>query len=265
MGNERMMLETIAGNHWRKSLGAWTIPRAILNQAPENPWIHPPVMFQLPEVLEDSISHQLAREALAPADSILDIGCGGGIAAFAVTPPAARVIGVDHQPEMLEMFASNARDRDLSWKVHEGVWPAIADQVEPADVVATHHVLYNVPDIEAFINTINSHARKRVVIEIPQSHPTTNANALWKYFWNIERPREPSSDVVMDVLHELGINANCELWQGRLRSELDVQTQAHFMRIRLCLPEERESEVLNFLLSNPAPNMRKLATIWWDI
>ena len=51
-------METAAGNIWRESLAAWAIPKEILDQAPENPWIHPPVMFQLPDVIEDSISHQ---------------------------------------------------------------------------------------------------------------------------------------------------------------------------------------------------------------
>ena len=104
-------METTAGNYWRESLSAWAIPDEIINNAPENPWIHPPVMFELPDVIEDSISHQRAREVLVSGDSVLDIGCGGGIAAFAVVPPATHVIGVDHQAEMLEMFSKNAKDR----------------------------------------------------------------------------------------------------------------------------------------------------------
>lgn len=60
-------------------------------------------MFELPAVITDSPSHQRAREV--NPSSFLDIGCGGGIAAFATD--ANIVIGVDHQPEMLTMFANN--------------------------------------------------------------------------------------------------------------------------------------------------------------
>lgn len=257
-------MKTVAGNLWRSSLAAWSIPEEILSQAPEDPWIHPPVMFQIPQEIEESISHERAREVLHAGDSILDIGCGGGIAAFAVTPPAAHVIGVDHQIEMLEMFRENAQNRGITSEIFEGFWPDISDVVPAADVVTTHHVVYNVPSIEDFILAMSSHARKRVVIEMPQRHPLTTAAPLWKHFWNLDRPIDPTPDQLMDVLKELGIEANLELWDGSMRTEADLASQAHFSRIRLCLPESREGEVLEFLQTQPKVAIRNLATIWWD-
>ena len=258
-------METSAGNHWRESLAAWAIPDAIIDQEPENPWIHPPAMFQLPETIEDSISHQRAREVLVTGDSILDIGCGGGIAAFAAVPPATHVIGVDHQAEMLEMFAANAAARGVTSVVFDGFWPALADQVPLAEVVTTHHVVYNVSAIEDFLLAMNSHARKRVIIEMPQRHPLTTATALWKHFWKLDRPVDPTPEDLMRVLQELGINARLELWEGSMRTESDLESQAKFSRIRLCLPESRETEVLEFLKTQPKVAIRNLATIWWDI
>src|SRR5512141_917000 len=94
---------------WARSLAAWSIPSEILTQAKTSPWIHPPILFQIPEKIDETISHSRAREALPSGGSVLDVGCGGGIASFALTPPASHVIGVDHQGEMLEMFAENAK------------------------------------------------------------------------------------------------------------------------------------------------------------
>ena len=241
------MTRTLAGNHWRQSLEAWAIPQEILDQAPENPWIHPPVMFQIPRDIQDSVSHQRAREAMPAGGSFLDIGCGGGIAAFAVVPPTGHVIGVDHQGEMLEMFTHNAAARDVTSEVFEGFWPMMAERVPTADVAAAHH------------------ARNRVVIEMPQSHPLTTATPLWKHFWNLDRPTQPTPNDLMAVLHELGIKAHLELWDGSMRTEADLESQAHFSRIRLCLPEFRESEVRDFLESQPKIAIRSLATIWWDV
>jgi SAM-dependent methyltransferase len=258
-------VETAAGNYWRESLAAWSIPQEILDSAPENPWIHPPVMFQIPDVIEDSPSHQRAQEVLNDGDSILDIGCGGGIAAFAVVPPASHVIGVDHQPEMLTMFSDNARAKGVTFETFEGFWPAIENAVPDADVVTTHHVVYNVPQIEDFLLALNSHAKKRVIIEMPQRHPLTTATPLWKHFWNLDRPDNPTPNDLMRVLKELNINANLELWDGSMRTESDLESQAHFSRIRLCLPESRESEVLEFLREQPKIAIRNLATIWWDV
>jgi SAM-dependent methyltransferase len=258
-------VETPAGNYWRESLAAWSIPQEILDQAPENPWIHPPVMFQIPDVIEDSISHQRAREVLKSGETVLDIGCGGGIAAFAVVPPASHVVGVDHQDEMLKMFSENARSKGVTAEVFNGFWPQVANEVPNADVVTTHHVVYNVPAIEEFLLALNNHARKRVVIEMPQRHPLTTATPLWKYFWNLERPLDPTPKDLMNVLKELGINAHIEFWDGSMRTESDLESQAHFSRIRLCLPETREIEVLDFLRKQPKIAIRNLATIWWDI
>ena len=254
-----------ASEKWKSDLQGWAIPEEIIDQAPENPWIHPPVMFQIPDVIENSISHKRAREVLESGDSLLDIGCGGGIAAFAVSPPATHVIGVDHQSEMLEMFATNASGRGVTSEIFEGFWPAVSEQVPSADVVATHHVVYNVAEIDDFLSAMNSHARKRVVIEMPQRHPLTTSTALWKHFWNLDRPVDPTPHDLMNVLRELGLNAHLELWDGAMRSESDLKTQAHFSRIRLCLPDHREEEVLEFLKTQPKIVTRNLATIWWDV
>jgi SAM-dependent methyltransferase len=243
----------------------WAIPDEIISQAPEAPWIHPPEMFKVPIDIADSISHQKARELLSDSDTILDIGCGGGIATFAVAPPAASVIGVDHQPEMLTMFKENADHRGLDSKIFEGFWPAIAAEVPIADVVVTHHVAYNVPNIEDFLIALNNHARKRVVIEVPQLHPLTAASPMWKHFWNLERPTRPTSEDLFRILGEIGIGAQVVNWEGAMGSEISAQQQAHFSRIRLCLPESREGELLDFLQAQPPQVRRGLATIWWDI
>ena len=148
-------------------LAEWAIPKSILDQAPEDPWIHPPVMFQIPTEISDSVSHQRAREAVPVGGTILDVGCGGGIAAFALTPPATHAIGVDHQSEMLWMFSENARDRGVSAEVFEGFWPAVSGEIPVADVAVAHHVVYNVPNIEDFLIAMNEHATRRAVLHVP--------------------------------------------------------------------------------------------------
>ena len=178
---------------------------------------------------------------------------------------AGQVIGVDHQSEMLEMFTENAKDRHTGSVVHEGFWPAIESDVEVADVAVAHHVVYNVQDIVPFIQAMNSHARKRVVLELPQHHPLSNLSAAWKHFWNLDRPKNPTPQDLMNVLKALGINAHLLLWEGQLRQERNMDDAVRFTRIRLCLPESRDTEVRQFLEHHPASEIRPLATIWWDI
>jgi hypothetical protein len=166
---------------------------------------------------------------------------------------------------MLEMFSENAKERHIDSKVYEGFWPEIESKVEVADIAVAHHVVYNVQDIVPFIKAMNSHARKRVVIEMPQHHPLSNLSEAWKFFWNLDRPVNPTPQDFVDVLSELGINAHVQLWDGQSRQERNMDDAVRFTRIRLCLPAFREAEVRQFLENHPASEIRSLATVWWDI
>lgn len=250
---------------WAHSLEQWAIPSEILDQAETSPWIHPPALFQIPDEINTTISHIRASEALTEGGSVLDVGCGGGIAAFALVPPASHVIGVDHQREMLEMFCENTDWHKITCEVFEGFWPQVAPEVSTADVVVCHHVVYNVADIGPFLQELNSHARYRVVIEMPTRHPLTNLTPAWKHFWKLDRPITPTAEDLVGVLKEIGIDAHVDYWVGQLRDRTDIDRDSEFMRVRLCLPPERLSEVRDFLLLNPLPQQREIATIWWDV
>jgi len=253
-----------AADRWRQSLDAWALPEEILASAEESPWIHPPVLFDVPDVIELSPSHERAREAVPVGGTVLDVGCGGGIAAFALTPPAAHVIGVDHQSEMLTMFRANAAKRGVTCQTVEGFWPAVADATPSADVVTAHHVVYNVGDIVPFLRALDEHAHFRVVLEMPDHHPLAPMTAAWRHFWQLERPVGPTPSDLVDVLEEIGVHANREQWSGPMRAEQNLEQAAHFMRIRLCLPSARENEVRDFLIAQPTLRLRELSTIWWD-
>ncbi len=251
--------------HWREALEAWALPDEIVNSAPQSPWIHPPALFDVPDTIAPSPSHDRAREVLTDGATVLDVGCGGGIAAFALTPPATHVIGVDHQTEMLTMFRSNAIARGVRVETIDGFWPSVAVRTPTADVVTAHHVVYNVADIEPFLLALDDHASSRVVLEMPDHHPLAPMSEAWRYFWNLERPDGPTPAELLEVLRELGLDAQREQWRGPTRVEQNPEQAAHFMRIRLCLPESREGEVRDFLQSHVAPLERQLSTIWWDV
>ena len=256
---------TTAAEQWKKDLASWAIPREILDQAVEKPWIHPPALFEIPEVIGDSLSHQRAREAMPVGGTVLDIGCGGGVATFAITPPAANVIGVDEQEAMLDLYKGNADKYGVSVETVLGQWPAVASETPIADVVTVHHVVFNVGEIVPFLAALNSHARKRVVIEAPIVHPMSNMSDGWKHFWNLIRPTVPQAGDLISILDEMGIRANIEYFESEILLDKKVEGANGFIRRRLCLPEERQGEIVAFLAENPRPDRRQLAVIWWDI
>jgi SAM-dependent methyltransferase len=255
----------VAAERWRHDLAAWAIPDEILSGAPESPWIHPPVLFDVPHDIVASPSHQRARDVLSDGATVLDVGCGGGVAAFALTPPATHVIGVDNQTAMLEMFSVNALARHVTCETFAGLWPEVAPSVPSADVVTAHHVVYNVSDIGDFLRALSDHATRRVVLEMPQLHPLASLSGAWRHFWQLDRPTTPTHVDLLEVLTEGGIDPSVECWSGPMRVPRDLEQAAHFTRIRLCLAASRESEVLEYLLQNPTSEVRELATIWWDV
>src|SRR5205085_10013818 len=100
-------------------------------------------------------------------DDVLAVGAGRCEMSLPLRPPAGRIIAVDGSPAMLENSPADATVL--------GRWPDVAPQVGHAAVVVCGHVLYNVPDLGPFIRALQSAARRRVVIEITQSHPRMRA------------------------------------------------------------------------------------------
>ena len=251
---------------WSRSLKLWGIPQEILEQAPQSPWIHPVANFR-PEgnLFVDTPSRLRALEGLAHSlhPSVLDVGCGGGRGAFGLTPPAVRVVGVDHQQAMLDVFEDEAKKRGVEVTTVLGDWPDVSEQTPQCDVVVCHHVFYNVQDIAPFAKTLNNHANSRVVVELPQQHPLSSLTEFWKHFWNLNRPTTPTAHDASEAMKELGFDAQLELFtvETPLRSITDEDVE--HTRIRLCLPASRDGEIREFMESHPARE-RYVATLWWD-
>lgn len=265
-------MSTEPNARWSTDLPKWGIPDEILQQAPQSPWIHPVASFR-PEgnLYADTPSRLRALEALERAVdiggssplSVLDVGCGGGRAAFGLTPPATRVIGVDHQQAMLDVFSEEAATRGLSCETVLGDWPDVADRTPSATVVTCHHVLFNVRDLEPFLRALHSHASERVVVEIPQQHPLAVLSPLWKHFWGLERPTSPTCDDALEVVRSLGLDARLARFDVHHEPKPITDQDVEFTRIRLCLPASRDAEVREYLEAHPTSG-RALATIWWD-
>jgi SAM-dependent methyltransferase len=254
---------TTAAEHWASELAAWAIPDHIMSQAPESPWAFTPALFRPPaEPTPDTPSRVRAREALPEGGSVLDVGCGGGAAGLALVPPAGRVTGFDQSQELLDLFTSRASELGIEFEAVQGSWPEDAAGVGPADVVVTHHVAYNVPDLAGFAAELTSHARNRVVMELSSFHPRYDVNHLWRHFWDVDRPEGPTADDAVAVLLEAGIRPTEERAPRSTRS-INRETRVASVRRYLCLPAERDAEI-DALLGDDVFAMGEVVTLWWD-
>ena len=265
-----------AAERWREDLASWAIPEPILQAAPESPWGCPVELFAR---RADQVggprtpSNLRALEALPEGGSVLDVGCGAGAASLPLVPPAARLTGVDTSTGMLDAFRQRAERSGAEATTVVGRWPDVAGVVGGADVVVCHHVLYNVPDLPAFVGALTQHAGARVVVEMTARHPLSDERDLWRRFHGLVRPERPTADDAEAVVRELGIAAAREDWEApRTGGFSRREDLVAWIRRRLCLSAERDGEVWDAI----APDVRerdgifgfagtrRLVTLWWD-
>ncbi|MEX2658563.1 MAG: methyltransferase domain-containing protein, partial [Acidimicrobiales bacterium] len=111
-----------AADRWREELAAWAVPPEILAAAPQRPFVFPPEMFAAPApgTHPPTRSTAIAADAIRDGGVVLDVGCGGGAAGFALAPPATELIGTDRQQDMTELFANTAAERGIPCQVVTG-------------------------------------------------------------------------------------------------------------------------------------------------
>jgi hypothetical protein len=105
-------------------------------------------------------------------------------------------------------------------------------------------------------------------MEIPMTHPMSNMNALWKKFWDLDRPTRPSPYQLQDICLSLGFDAVLDIWEDETwgaRVGLPEAERLRQARIRLCLTEDRDAELAAAMLSEKDAKPRSVATLWWDV
>jgi SAM-dependent methyltransferase len=263
---------------WRSDLESWAIPTEILAATPESPWVLPRQLFirRAEHRSEASAgpSYQRAWEALANPGLVLDVGAGAGAACLPLVPRATAMTAVDSDRDLLSVLVDNADRLGKAVLPVCGRWPDVAGEVEPADVVTCHHVLYNVADLGPFVAALTSHARRLVVVELTARHPLTALNPLWERFHGLVRPNVPTACDALAVLEELGLAPGHEVWSRS--GEPDHGTFEDLVEVtrrRLCMGPGRAGEVASALRELGAEGDRaaelrspgsELVSIWWS-
>jgi hypothetical protein len=131
-------------------------------------------------------------------------------------------------------------------------------------VVVCHHVFYNVRGLAPFVEALTDHARKRVVVELTDTHPQSALNDLWLHFHNLTRPSGPTATDAAAVVEELGFDPHIEMWERQPRWGASERADVvAFVRKRLCLSADRDEEIDRLLGPRPVLSPLGLATMWW--
>ncbi len=247
-----------AAARWRELQRGRGIPAEILATAPANPWRHDPKLFQPPAEPDDTPSRAAALALLGEqGGTVLDVGCGAGAAALALSSRARHLTGLDSDPAMLAAFAAGCAARGVPHGTLLGEWPAIADAAGQQDVVVCHHVVHNTTELAPFALALGRAARRGVVVEMVAEHPLAWLDPLWERFHGLVRPRPATVDDAVAVLAEVDIRPEVTRWQ-RTRSIRDPE----WITRQLCLRPERVDEVADAVAELPT-GPRTVATLTW--
>jgi SAM-dependent methyltransferase len=262
---------------WRDDLASWAIPEHILDSVAESPWVLPGKVFarRADRLSAEPAgpSFERAWAALDPPGTVLDVGSGPGAACLPLLPRTTALTAVDADERMLGLLAERTAARGVRARCIAGRWPEVASQVAVADVVTCHHVAYNVPDLEPFVNALTAHARWLVVIEAASVHPLTSLNELWLRFHGLARPSRPTGDDILAILTAMGMRCGHERW--RRPAGTDYESFAELTDVtcrRLCLPPQRAADVADALIDAGVDPLhpqdlgssgRDVLTIWW--
>ncbi|MEV7013815.1 class I SAM-dependent methyltransferase [Streptosporangium sp. NPDC051022] len=255
---------------WRADLALWAIPDEIAARARTNPWGHSPARFaeRTDLALADLGGPTLERiaEALPQGGGVLDVGAGTGAASLPLAARLGELIAVDTSAGMLAELEARAAALGVPLRVVMGRWPDVAAETPAADVAVASHVVYNVPDLAAFLTELSGHARARVVLELTERHPMSWLNPLWAHFHGLVRPERPTVHDVIAVAEALGHKVCHEDRLAPLPRFTRLEDLAESACRRLCLDPDRAEEVVAAVVALdmwPLPRDRWF-TLWWE-
>lgn len=265
-------------SRWRDDLAGWAIPEHIMAAVTESPWVLPTQVFarRADKLSAQPTGRSFEREwmALDPPGTVLDVGAGAGAASLPLATRTTELFAVDTSQQMLDLLGERAAARGLPVTAVRGSWPESAAEVPAADLVTSHHVLYNVPDIEPFLSALTGHSRRLVVVEIAVAHPLSSLNQMWRRFHGLVRPDQPTSDDVLAILAAMGVRFGAERWRRGGGADYSTMTElVDVTRRRLCLPPDRAGDVATALVESgvdPAhpqdlgSSGSAVVTIWWN-
>jgi len=262
-------------DEWRDALATWALPDEILTKTRRSPWEFPWELFRrrAEAALDAEPTPSAARAFEALPGTVLDVGAGPGAAGLAVARRADHVTAVDQSEEALAIFEEIATRAGISHDTLTGTWPDVAPHAPVADVVVCNHVLYNVPNLEPFLQELTAHGRRRVVCEITARHPRAEINVLWKRLHDLDRPTQPIADVAEAAIAELGLSARREDWTVRLSPEPRGELLGRLL-VELALEPEQEPDLVAALGEDlreveggwsVGSLERNLVTLWWDV
>ena len=127
----------------------------------------------------ESLEWPVLDTLVAPGETVLDIGAGGGRFAVPLAQKGCRVIAIEPSGAMRETLAAAAAEAGVTVEVHDLRWPA-AGWTEEADVSLAAHACYDIAEIGPFLDAMERHTRRLCVAMFGQFARGANLAPLFE-------------------------------------------------------------------------------------
>lgn len=177
---------------------------------PEDPWATLAERFREDPRRPMDPPLQRLSELISPQDTVLDVGAGAGRLVLPLALRCRQVIALEPSPSMMASLKETAARSGIH-NVTAVQSPWETAEVATADAVLCVNVLYTVPDVDAFIRKLETHARQQVLIILHMEHPQAQAYPFWRRAHGEDRLGPPALRELMEVLWGMGIFPNLEM------------------------------------------------------
>ncbi len=217
-------------------------------EPPADSWSNSAQQFKADPRRTDNALVNHLRRVIAPGQTVLDVGAGGGRLALPLALDAQTVVAVEPSASMCRALREAAAEFNVeNIEVVESGW--LDAKVSPADVAICSNVLYVIQDIKAFVRKLEEHASEVLVIMF-QGPPQSQFYPLWQRVHGVPRLPLPSLPEFLEVLEQLGVNPSVDVVNTERNRGFDsLEAASEQIASRLyVMPDSPEMERLEAML-----------------
>jgi len=127
----------------------------------------------------ESLEWPVLDALVAPGETVLDIGAGGGRFAIPLAQKGCRVIAIEPSAAMRATLTQAAEEAGVAVEVHDLRWP-VEGWAEDVDVSLAAHALYDIAAVGPFLDAMERHSRRLCIAMFGQFGRGANLAALFE-------------------------------------------------------------------------------------